>query len=86
MTDVTSVADMFRMQGYELVGHFTLPDAAWWEDYYTPLSEKLPKLREKYRDDHEALRVVETTRQEIETRRLFGDSFGYEFFVGQPGR
>lgn len=86
MTDVNTVANMFRDQGYELRGHFTLPDAAWWDDYYAPLAEKLPKLRQKYRDDKEALDVVAATQREIEMRRQFGDSYGYEFFVGQLGR
>ncbi|MDP6689368.1 MAG: class I SAM-dependent methyltransferase [Alphaproteobacteria bacterium] len=85
MTDVAGVAELFRAQGYDVTGHFTLPDAAWWDDYYAPLEAKLPKLRETYRDDDEALSVVEMTQREINMRKRFGDSYGYEFFVGQPG-
>ena len=62
-----------------------LPDTAWWDDYYAPLADKLPMLRQKYRDDDEALGVVEMTQREIEMRRKFGDSYGYEFFVGRRG-
>jgi ubiquinone/menaquinone biosynthesis C-methylase UbiE len=83
MTDVVGVAHMFRQNGYDVVGHFTLPDAAWWESYYGPLALKLPGLNEKYKGDNEALSVVETIRREIEVRRLFGESYGYQFFVGQ---
>ena len=85
MTDVQTVASMFRDRGYKLAGHFTLPDTAWWDDYYAPLADKLPMLRQKYRDDDEALGVVEMTQREIEMRRKFGDSYGYEFFVGRRG-
>ncbi len=86
MTDVPGVADLFRGQGYDVVGHFTLPDSAWWDDYYAPLADKLPKLRERYGGDDEALGVIAMTEQEIEMRRQFGDSYGYEFLVGRLSR
>ncbi len=86
MTDVAGVAEMFREQGYDLAGHFTVPDNAWWDDYYTPLEAKLPALRETYQGDDEALGVVEATQREIEMRRSHGECYGYEFFVGQVGR
>ncbi len=76
MTDVAGVADMYHAQGYDVVGHFTLPDSAWWDDYYAPLADKLPKLREKYQDNDAARGVIEMTGQEIEMRRQFGRSYG----------
>jgi ubiquinone/menaquinone biosynthesis C-methylase UbiE len=83
MTDVATNAETVRRCGYELAGHFTLPDSAWWDDYYTPLEAKLPALFGKYAEDAEALVVVEAAEREIEMRRRFGDSYGYEFFVGR---
>jgi SAM-dependent methyltransferase len=83
MTDVATNSETVRRCGYELVGHFTLPDSAWWEDYYTPLEAKVPALLEKYAGDEVALKVVRATAREIEMRRRFGDWYGYEFFVGQ---
>ncbi|MFQ5982937.1 MAG: class I SAM-dependent methyltransferase, partial [Woeseiaceae bacterium] len=56
---------------------------AWWEHYYTPLEAKLPALHEKYAGDDEALSLIETTRREIEIRRLFHDWYSYEFFVAR---
>lgn len=72
MTDVKGVEGIFRRNGYDVIGHFTLPDAAWWENYYTPLASKLPVLYEKYRGDEVALSVVRLTEREIEIRRRFG--------------
>lgn len=83
MTDVGTILTTIRACGYDPLGHFTLPDVAWWEHYYTPLEAKLLALYEKYAGDDEALSVIETTRREIEIRRLFRDSYGYEFFVGR---
>ncbi|MFV8836751.1 GNAT family N-acetyltransferase [Aquisalimonas sp. APHAB1-3] len=31
--------------GFELVGHFTLPDEAWWDDFYTPMEARIAELR-----------------------------------------
>ena len=81
MTNVASVVQKIHEAGYELIGDFTLPDSDWWNDYYTPLEAKLPSLRQKYSGDEEALSVVNMTGSEIDMRRRFGQSYGYQFFV-----
>ncbi len=83
MTDVETIVATIRASGYELLGHFTLPDSAWWESYYTPLEAKLPSLDELYAGDEEARSIIERTRCEIDMRRRFGSWYGYEFFVGR---
>ena len=85
MKDVAANVEIMESCGYAPSGHFTLPDAAWWEHYYTPLEAKLPALAEKYADDEMALGVVETTRREIDMRRRYPDWYGYEFLVGRVG-
>jgi ubiquinone/menaquinone biosynthesis C-methylase UbiE len=81
MASVEANLTTIRACGYDLEGHFTLPEAAWWEHYYTPLNAKLPSLRERYAGDREALGIIDTTEREIEMRRRFPDWYGYEFFV-----
>ena len=83
MTDVATNLATIEEKGYKVVGHFTLPDAAWWDHYYTPLEAKLPALRDKYAGDDQALQLVEMTAREIDLRRRFGDSYGYEFYVAR---
>ncbi len=83
MTTVENNLETIRNSGYEPLAHFTLPDSAWWEHYYGPLEEKLPALYEKYSDDADALNVIESTKSEIEMRRLYPDWYGYEFFISQ---
>lgn len=85
MTSVEAIRQKIREAGYEVVGDFPLPDSDWWSDYYTPLEAKLPSLRQKYTDDEEALSVVAMTASEIEMRRRFGQSYGYQFFVARKG-
>lgn len=67
--------------GYRLLGHFTVPGEAWWDGYYTPLAAKIPDLEKKYAGDEIAHSVLEASRRELDIRRRFGDSYGYEFFV-----
>jgi ubiquinone/menaquinone biosynthesis C-methylase UbiE len=83
MSDAETIVSTIKISGYEPLGHFTLPDAAWWESYYTPLEAKLPSLYERYTGDEDALSIIEITRCEIEMRRRFGSWYGYEFFVGR---
>ena len=70
--------------GYEVVGHFTLPDAAWWTNYYDPLAERIPGARRKYANDEQALATVEQQAAEIPLRRAYPDVYGYEFIVTRP--
>ena len=83
MTDIAGNLTRLRAAGLEPQGQFPLPDAAWWDDYYRPLEAKLPALRAKYAGDADALAVVETTAQEIDLRRRYGDSYGYVFLIGR---
>jgi SAM-dependent methyltransferase len=85
MGSVPANISLIERSGYEVAGHFTLPDSAWWDDYYTPLEAKLPKLREKYRGDEEALGLIGMTAREIAMRRACPQAYGYEFFVARAG-
>ena len=83
MTSREAIEQKLPEAGYELVGDFTLPDSAWWNDYYAPLESKLPSLKAKYTGDEEALGVIAMTEAEIDMRRRFGSSYGYQFFIGR---
>ena len=81
MTNIGDIKKKISECNYELVGEFTLPDSAWWDDYYTPLESKLPSLKQKYAEDEEALGVIAMTEAEIDMRRKFCLSYGYHFFI-----
>lgn len=83
MTDVATNLETIRRCGYDTVGHFTLPNDAWWKYYYTPLEARLAKLAAKYAADPVALEVIATSEAEIDMRRRHPQIYGYEFFVAQ---
>ncbi len=67
--------------GYTEVAHFPLPEAAWWDEYYNPMEQRITELREKYRNDSGALSVLSGEYREIELFRKYSDCYGYAFFV-----
>lgn len=68
--------------GYNLVGHFTLPEKAWW-NYYLPLDARIDQLCSIYSGNSATLAVLENERCEIEMYRNYSNWYGYEFFVLQ---
>lgn len=73
-----------RAAGFEVVDHFTLPPAAWWDQYYTPLEEQMARLVPDA--DPELAAVIAETRREIELYHRHGDSYGYVFYLLQRRR
>jgi hypothetical protein len=67
--------------GFSLEGHFTLPEEAWWDDFYTPMESRIEELRRKYAGDGEALGVLDQIAEEPEMHRRYSDYYAYEFFV-----
>ncbi len=78
------VADVLATIGrsrFSVMGHFTLPDEAWWDDFYTPMEIRIEELRGKYSADSEALAVLDQIAQEPTMHRRHSDYYAYEFFV-----
>ena len=84
MTTTEKNLKVIRDCGYEVVGHFALPESAWWNDYYNPQEKRLSLLREKYRNDDEALAYLAFEQEEIDIYRRFSDFYGYVFYVCRP--
>lgn len=66
---------------FDLLGHFTLPDEAWWHDFYTPMQQRVRELRDKHARDTEALATLDLIDREAEMHRLHSAYYAYEFFV-----
>ena len=81
MGRVPDVVAAIDRTGFSLVDHFTLPDEAWWGDFYTPMERRIEYLRGKYAGDAEALAVLEQLAQEPEMHRRYSDYYAYDFFV-----
>jgi SAM-dependent methyltransferase len=67
--------------GFEVLGHFALPNDAWWEGYYIPLERRIAMLKERYAGDAEALEHLEGQQYEIEMYRRYHEWYGSAFFL-----
>ena len=67
--------------GYQLVGHFILPESAWTADYYDPMENLVAEKAKVWAGIPEALEVLDEVRREIEIFRKYSGYFGYAFFV-----
>jgi SAM-dependent methyltransferase len=83
MGRVPDVLAAIERCGFSLIGHFTLPDEAWWDDFYTPMQRRIGELRGVYADDDEALAVLDQLAQEPEMYQRHSDCYAYEFFVAR---
>ena len=72
-----------QASGFELVGHFALPDEVWWSNFYTPMEARIAELRGKYAGDIEALGILEQLSEEPEMHRRHSEFYAYEFFVAR---
>ncbi|MFX1285946.1 MAG: class I SAM-dependent methyltransferase [Promethearchaeota archaeon] len=69
--------------GYRLVGHFSLPEDSWWTEYYLPLEKKLIKLRSKYSNDPQALKIIEKNQKEVDLVKKNPKEVGSTFYIMQ---
>lgn len=81
MGRVPDVLAAIERCGFSLIGHFTLPDEAWWDDFYTPMEIRIDELRRKYTYDDDALAILDQLAQEPEMHQMYSDYYAYEFFV-----
>jgi SAM-dependent methyltransferase len=81
MGTIPDVLQGISTTGFSLVAHFTLPDEAWWKDFYTPMEPRIEELRARYVDDAAALDVLDKLAQEPEMHRRHSDQYAYEFFI-----
>lgn len=58
MTSLETNLSKLRASKYETIANFTLPDSAWWDDYYSPLESKLPTLKETFKNNRIALNIL----------------------------
>lgn len=84
MGTVQDVLDRLEQHGFEVLGHFPLPAAAWRDDFYTPMRARIAELRSGTPpSDLEAHEVLDACDAEIDLFDEHGETYGYEFFVAR---
>ncbi|MFJ8694956.1 SAM-dependent methyltransferase [Streptomyces roseolilacinus] len=67
--------------GYRLVAHWPLPESDWWDEYYTPLTQRIARA-----DPHRPgmPEAVTALRAEIAMRREHGGDYHYAAYLLRP--
>ena len=81
MADVSANLAIIRACGYKEIGHFPLPESAWWDSYYDPLGARLPVLRAMHAADPEKLEMLAAIQLEIDLYRKYSDYYGNVFYL-----
>lgn len=71
--------------GLDLQDYFILPEASWWDFYYTPLESRIATLREKYKDkgNEKMNEELDESQREIDLYRKYSKYYGYVFYIVQ---
>ncbi|WP_206171902.1 class I SAM-dependent methyltransferase [Thiorhodococcus mannitoliphagus] len=70
--------------GHDLLrpgGYLAFTDAAWWDDFYTPMEQRIDQLRRTDAQDAEALAILEQMAEEPAMHRRSSEHSASEFFV-----
>ncbi len=67
--------------GLDLIFHFNLPEASWWDNYYIPLEKSIQNIKKKYQNNNETLELLKLFNVEIEMFRKYSEYYGYTFFI-----
>jgi hypothetical protein len=81
MTTLDANISLMQSCGFEIIGHFALPESTWWDQYLHPMEERLRILRELHAADSEKLKMIEAIQMEIEIYRKYSSYYGLIFFL-----
>jgi SAM-dependent methyltransferase len=78
---VSEYVEQVPDHGYELVGHFALPDDFWLLDYFNPMVARIRVLRRKYVEDQGAQRTLDREQQAADLYKKYSKWYGSVFLV-----
>jgi hypothetical protein len=84
MNDIQGNFEIIDTVGYDLIDYFILTEDAWWDDYYSPLEQKIQELIPEYKDNTDAQELFKSLELEIDMYRKFSDYYGYVFYIISP--
>ena len=84
ISDRAGVEARIEAASYRAIASFVLPAAAWWDEYYGPMQDRIASLRESLPDDPIAGDVLAAAEAEIDYFQRFSDCYSYQFFIVQP--
>ena len=69
--------------GFVTIGHFFLPEDAWWREYYEPMENQLDSLRQKHQQSPDAQKLLNIHQKEINSFKKNPQCSGFVLFQKQ---
>jgi SAM-dependent methyltransferase len=83
---VSEYVEQIPQHGYDLVGHFVLPEDFWWVDYFVPMVARIRELWKKYSGDQAAQRTLDREQRAADLYRKYRRWYGSAFLIMQKGK
>lgn len=83
MINIDENLSLIEKLGFEVLEHFVLPESAWWDEYYTPLENRLEIFRKNNMNQKSEMDTINYVQTEIEMYRKYKDYYGYVFYIIQ---
>ena len=80
---VSSKLKEISSYGYKLVNHFSLPEDAWWTEYYRPLETRIEELHMRFKNRPKALEMLEKHQDEIDMVKRRPQEHRSSFYIMQ---
>jgi SAM-dependent methyltransferase len=71
--------------GYDLLGHFALPEDFWLVDYFVPMVARIGELRKKHLEDQAAQSALDQEQRAADLYKKYCKWYGSMFLVMQRG-
>lgn len=69
--------------GYNVLGHFPLPEDTWGKLYFDPLEKRIITFREKYKKETRAIAILDKEQKEIDIYRKYLKWYGSAYYIMQ---
>ena len=81
MSRVAEVRPRIPQLGYSLADTVPLPEDAWWTEFYKPIEEKMDTLLQKYRNNLDALKLLNQYKTEMNMVKKSPSNFSCAFYI-----
>ena len=79
MLTVPQAVEHANTRGYTVEATYILPDRDWWDEYYTPLQQRINDNKDS--DNTLLQEVIASEQREINLRKTYPSEYGYVGFV-----
>ena len=78
---VAEVLPRIPQLGYSFADTVPLPEDAWWTEFYKPIEEKIDTLLHKYRNNSDALKLLDQYKTEMNMVKKNPSNFNCAFYI-----